>query len=270
MRLAGALSIVLVAAIVGLVLWLVDVPSSAEPHTSRVDPAPDPEQGAPSPRDSEPPLRVLYVESFPRWEYRGLKDLLIRGEEFLAQAYLTEATGGFPQEASPSLESLVALPSTVAELRAYDVVIVGDVRPEAFEAALDEYVRGGGGLVFIAGDRGWPPSEALQDLLPVTLGHSPPLDESGHRMRLTAEGKEAGWLHPSEELLFWMADVKEVLSPATVLARIGGHAAIVESQRGRGRILFMANAGTWRWFAWQGPWSHHRFWIEVLRHMAGR
>lgn len=129
-------------------------------------------------------LRVLYVEGFPRYEYRFLRELLRSGDERIqAQIYLMSATPDFPQDASPGLPSLDHIPTDRKELlENYDVIILGDLDPyrisadpargEEFVASLKEFVQKGGGLCVIAGEYENPRSVAgteFADLLPVRL-----------------------------------------------------------------------------------------------------
>ena len=129
-------------------------------------------------------LRVLYVDGYPRWEYRYLKNMLLRADKKIqAQCYLLSATPDFPQEASDDLEPLRSVPTTRQELLDnYDVVILGDVNPyqisidpaegEAFLVALREFVEAGGGLLFQAGEYDNPRAyiqTPLEDVLPVVL-----------------------------------------------------------------------------------------------------
>lgn len=136
-------------------------------------------------RVSPEKVRVLYVEGYPRWEYRRLAlDLLERAERDIEfQAYLASATPGFPHEHSLTLSALERPPSTRAELlENYDVVILGDVNPyqlfddpaegERFLRSVREFVEAGGGLLFQAGERDNPRAflgTPLEDLLPIQL-----------------------------------------------------------------------------------------------------
>jgi uncharacterized membrane protein len=129
-------------------------------------------------------VRVLYVDGYPRWEYRYLKNLLLRADAKLdVQCYLLSATPDFPQESSQGLPSLRAVPATRRELLdSYDVVILGEVNPyavsadpgrgESFLVALREFVEAGGGLLFQAGEFDNPRAfiqTPLEDVLPVQL-----------------------------------------------------------------------------------------------------
>ncbi len=74
-------------------------------------------------------MRVLYVDGYPRWEYRYLKNLLLRADRNLdVQCFLLSATPDFLQESSRHLPSLRSVPATRQELLDnYDVIILGDV-----------------------------------------------------------------------------------------------------------------------------------------------
>lgn len=133
-------------------------------------------------------IRVLYVEGYPRWEYRRLAlDFLRRAEnEIEFQGWLASATLDFSQEHSPGLPSLEALPRSREEfLDNYDVVMLGDVNPyalfdnpadaEDFLEGLRGFVEAGGGLLFQAGERDNPRAfleTPLEELLPVRVDPS--------------------------------------------------------------------------------------------------
>ncbi len=129
-------------------------------------------------------MRVLYVDGYPRWEYRYLKNLLLRADKYLdVQCFLLSATPDFPQESSANLPALREVPSSREELLAnYDVIILGDINPnaispdparcEAFMAALREFVEAGGGVLFQAGEFDNPRAfkqTPLEEVLPVVL-----------------------------------------------------------------------------------------------------
>src|SRR5205807_1348748 len=97
-------------------------------------------------------------------------------------------------------------PSTVAELRAYDVVIIGDLAADFFSGdemkALDEFVRKeGGGLIAIAGRNHFPAGyqgTPIAAMLPVEIDAQPAPSagddlarslKTGYRPLLTPEGE---------------------------------------------------------------------------------
>ncbi len=134
-------------------------------------------------------IRVLYVEGYPRWEYRRLAlDLLKRADENIEfQCFLLSATPDFPQESSEGLPPLQEVPTDRRTLLdSYDVIILGDVNPgeissdparvDEFVESLRGFVAGGGGLLFQAGEfdnpRTFVLDDTLRELLPVVLDAS--------------------------------------------------------------------------------------------------
>lgn len=132
-------------------------------------------------------LRVLYIDAYPRWEYRYLKNLLLRSDaNLLVQCWLMSATSDFPQESTRGVPPLKSVPTSRRELlESYDVVILGDVNPyevsadparcEEFLASLREFVERGGGLILQAGENDAPRAyagTALEELLPVVVDPS--------------------------------------------------------------------------------------------------
>jgi hypothetical protein len=132
-------------------------------------------------------IRVLYIDAYPRYEYRFLHSLLQRSDVNLStQCFLMSATPDFPQESSRGLPSLQAIPTDRKTLLdSYDVIILGDVNPyavspdpsrcEEFMASVHEFVERGGGLILVAGEYDDPRAFAgtpLEDLLPVVLDAS--------------------------------------------------------------------------------------------------
>jgi hypothetical protein len=122
-------------------------------------------------------IKVLYLEGPPRWEYRFLKNGLIRDPTMEAQVLLYSADKDFIQESSPGIAPLKAFPRTREELFQYHVVMIGDVDPESFtqeglELLKDFVSEAGGGVVFISGENANPARylhTALYPLLPVEV-----------------------------------------------------------------------------------------------------
>jgi len=156
-------------------------------------------------------IKVLYIESYPRWEYRRLKNALIRDKTLKTSLLLISADADFPQESSAGVAPLVEFPATPKELFNYDIIIWGDVDPEhligpqiTYERLMDNIKRFveemGGGIAFIAGDKFNPRSfrkTILADLLSLSLEDDDystlptELKENiseSFRVKLTAEG----------------------------------------------------------------------------------
>lgn len=146
--------------------------------------------------------RVLYVEGYPRYEYRYLKNALMREPTIEVSVLLLEADEQFVQEGSLPLRRF---PESSEELNRFDVVLFGDVDPTAptwlSSSQIDmlrEFVaRQGGGFGLIAGERAAPRrflGTGLEALIPVRIdpafsgSYAAPI-QSGYRPRLTAEGQ---------------------------------------------------------------------------------
>ncbi len=141
-------------------------------------------------RVADDKIKVLYVEHPPRFEYRYLKNSLVRDPKILAHCFLTSADTDFPQEHTRSedplfREPLKEFPSTLKALLEYDVVLFGDVDPgklgpdaaKNLETFVSEF---GGGIIFISGAMNNPRTLAntpLANLLPVVADENRDLYE---------------------------------------------------------------------------------------------
>jgi hypothetical protein len=113
-------------------------------------------------------IKVLYVEGYPRWEYRYLKSAMIRDPSLEVYCLLQSADEGFPQEVTPGFQRLREFPPGPADetqedpLFDFDVIILGDVEiatrthrvsldAEARERIVTFVEHVGGGLVLISG-----------------------------------------------------------------------------------------------------------------------
>lgn len=241
-------------------------------------------------------LKVLLIESYPRWEYRYLRNALERdpGAEvncLLFHPTLKEVGGGrgyleeFPED---------------KDLFKYDVVFLGDVGLDADQLSLTnceslrQLVRShAGGLVFMPGFRGRQQSlltTELGDLLPVIMDGTTPrgyglprparftLTESGRRSLLTRletveSDNERVW--KSLPGFQWYAAALRAKVGSTVLAthdsestRFGRVPLIVTRTSGTGKVLFMGTDGAWRWRRGVEDLYHYRFWSQFVRWMA--
>jgi von Willebrand factor type A domain/Aerotolerance regulator N-terminal len=160
-------------------------------------------------------VRVLYVEGYPRYDFRFAKVLLEResdrsigGKGVEVNVLLLGAAQGWART-DKSAEPLRGDFPTREQLFGYDVVVLGDVDPKQLPKAtgvlqnLADFVRiKGGGLLFLCGEHGTPAAYAdtpLADVLPVipqaTVPPANPEDmpiTEGYRPKITP----AGWQHP--------------------------------------------------------------------------
>ncbi len=239
------------------------------------------------------PIRVLYVEGYPRWEYRYLKNLLVREETIRSSVLLVEADREFAQEGD---DPIARPPNDREELRPFDVVIVGDVPPSYWSsgqlALLAEHVaQRGAGLLWIGGPRHTPrayEAPPLGDLLPMrrpgavtrqvvgfprgAMVRPTPLAESLNILRLSEEGT---W--PAElSALYWVQQLG-ALKPAAeplALAYAPGEDAqpqplLVRLRYGAGQSVYLASDEIWRWRMGRGDFYHDRFWVQLIQ-MLGR
>ncbi|HVE41537.1 MAG TPA: hypothetical protein VNM14_16720, partial [Planctomycetota bacterium] len=141
-------------------------------------------------RVADDKIKVLYVEHPPRFEYRYLKNSLVRDPKILAHCILTSADPEFSQEHTRSddpifREPLKEFPKDLKSLLEYDVVIFGDIDPGKLgpEAAkhLETFVSEfGKGIIFISGAMNNPRTLAntpLASLLPVVADENRDLYE---------------------------------------------------------------------------------------------
>jgi len=157
-------------------------------------------------------IRVFYFEGLPRYEYRFLKNTMIRDESLKVRALLQSADAQYPQPSSPNLKPATEFPSTRKQLSKYDVIIIGDVHPRMFRSLgvntkkvlsrLKTFVEQlGGGVLFISGPRYNPKSygnTSLEQLLPVIINSNPAVRQQQNAFHpdLTPQGKD----HPIMQL----------------------------------------------------------------------
>lgn len=241
-------------------------------------------------------LHVLLVESYPRWEYRYLRNALQRDPGVEVNCLLLHPDLG---KAGAGKGYLSAMPKD-EQLTKYDVVFIGDVGTDKGQltveqcAALQKLVRDqAGGIVFLPGLRGYEATlqgTALGDLMPVVLDDAQPrgygssspggmvLTEAGEHSLLTKleDTDEASanvwktlpgfqWYAPA---LRAKAGTEILATHATEANAFGRVPLIVTKTYGAGKILFMGTDGAWRWRKGVEDKYHYRFWGQVVRWMA--
>lgn len=241
-------------------------------------------------------LRVLVIESFPRWEYRYLRNALERDSGVEVHCLLFHPDLG---KTGAGHGYLPALPKD-DELAKYDVVFLGDVGTDKGQltveqcAALQKLVRDqAAGLVFMPGLRGHEASlqgSALGELMPIVWDETQPrgwgtsapgkfaLTEAGSRSLLTKlEDTDEASARVWQTLpgFQWYAPAVRAKAGSEILAthgtetnRFGRVPLIVTKTYGSGKILFMGTDGAWRWRKGVEDRYHYRFWGQVVRWMA--
>ncbi len=241
-------------------------------------------------------LRVLIIESYPRWEYRYLRNALERDPGVSVNCLLFHPGLGKVGDGRGYLPSF----PKDDELAKFDVVFVGDVGVEKEQLtveqcnALQKLVRDqASGLVFMPGFRGHQSSlltTSLNDLMPVVLDEAQPrgwgsstpgrfvLTEAGTHSLLTKledTDEASARIWSTLPGFQWYASALRAKAGTEVLAthgtessRFGRVPLIVTKTYGSGKILFMGTDGAWRWRKGVEDKYHYRFWGQVVRWMA--
>ncbi len=241
-------------------------------------------------------IRVLIVETLPRWEYRFLRNALSRdpGVELsclLLHPELGPGGGG---------NYIQKFPETLEALSKYDVVVIGDVGVGENQLSKEQcsLIRGlvenqASGVVFLPGRLGNQMSlldTELSDLMPVILdeNHKQGFSEAlATPLQLTTEGRSSllTMLGESEEEnpeiwrrlqgFYWHAAVLRAKAGTEILAvhanRRGSNGAVplmVTKSAGSGKVLFMGIDSAWRWRRGVEDLYHYRFWGQVARWMS--
>ena len=242
-------------------------------------------------------VRILYVEGYPRWEYRYLKNDLMREKTTLLSCLLLSADNRFAQEGNIPI---TRFPDTQAELNRYDVLLLGDVNPDYFSAQQEKIIRRfvgryGGGFGMIAGPDDAPAAyrhTPLAPLLPILAGNpndpmlAPP-PNAPFELHLTAAGRQSILFHffnssrknlrqvANLPPLYWFEPVAGLQPSAVVLADLPSHPIdgrpaplLVFGRYGAGRTMFSAIADTWRWRYYHGAPLYKSYWLEMMRELA--
>ena len=241
-------------------------------------------------------LRVLVVESFPRWEYRYLRNALERDPGVEVSTLLFQPDLGKP---GVGRGYLPAFPKD-EELTKFDVIFLGDVGTGTGQltneqcTSIAKLVRDqASGLVFLPGLRGYSASllqTPLAELLPVVWDEAQPrgwgtaapgrltLTDAGTNSLLTKledTGEASARVWSTLPGFQWYAPALRAKAGTEVLAthatetnQFGRIPLIVTRTYGAGKILYMGSDGAWRWRRGVEDKYHYRFWGQVARWMA--
>lgn len=234
------------------------------------------------------PIRALYMEHWPRWQYRFLRNALVRDPRFETTLVLVTE-----DPATPASERQTArFPESAESLSSYDVVVIGDVSPqdltpEQWDMLVEHVTENGAGIVCIAGPAHMPAEfvdSALAPLLPVGRTTSVSTEDvQPFQPRVTT----LGGLHPLMRLSFgadaqsiwqelpplqWYAGLADVKPGAMILADrtnpTGQEAVplILIQRVGRGTAILVGTDETWRWRYEHGNRYFYGFWSHVMQH----
>ncbi len=246
----------------------------------------------------EKKLKVLIVDGGPRWEYRYLKNVLLRDKRISLKYILFNPLATSKEE---RYRGINAFPHKRGALFTFDTIILGDVDPKQFTpidlANLEAFINDRGGTMIMIGGRNHMPADyaktSLASALPIIPAenpddekHKPPMD--GYVLRITPEAQqspifrlspdEKGNIQTWAELpkMMWHAPVKEVKpgaivwayadygDPATADDAVEKRPVILSQAYGLGRVFYMGTDGTWRWRYKVADKYFHQFWGQVI------
>lgn len=251
------------------------------------------------------PLRVAYFDGYPRWDYRYIKDLLVREQSIVSSVMLLATDRRYIQEGNVGLTNV---PRSTGEWSEFDVIVLGDLRPDVMSQEQLEQIRShvaerGGGLVWIAGPGSTPGAwfdTPLGDLIPFVstmerggqgFGAAPePVtlrrESAAERLGVLEMGDEpgSGWYERLSRpetgwsVLRWAIAVEPpaVKPTAEVLASVVGVSPgapawpnILTMRYGAGRVVFVGTDEIWLWRYARGEALPERFYLPLIR-LAGR
>jgi hypothetical protein len=241
-------------------------------------------------------LKVLLVDSQPRWEFRYLRNALMRDSGVLVNTILYHPQIGAGEGAG----YLKEFPAKREDLQGYDVVFIGDVgigggmlNPENATMLKGLVEQQASGVVFLPGELGRQKTladSALGDLIPVETDYSKGsgfASQAEARVELTFRGRDH-WLtmlatDPAANQAVWRAlpgfywyapalkakPGSDVLAVHEAARNANGRIPILVTRNaGNGKVLFMGTDSAWRWRKGVEDTYHYRFWGQVVRWMA--
>ena len=243
------------------------------------------------------PVRVLYIEGYPRWEYRYLKNLLVREDSIESSVMLLSADSDFAQEGNVPISRL---PRTSEEIDSFDLMIIGDVpagffSSEQLELFANQVSEKGMGLFWLGGPRNTPSSwssSGMSDLLPMRspleleestepITISPTRFASSLGVLVLDPENPGGWVDElSDPETGWsnlqsmqIIDPRQLKPTSEVLASGKSSSsnsipALLSMRYGSGQILYSAMDDIWRWRFGRGEELTDRWWIGLIRFLA--
>lgn len=241
-------------------------------------------------------IRVLVIDTLPRWEYRFLRNALSRDPGVELSCLLMQPGLG-PGEGKDYIKEF---PAKIEDLAKFDVIFLGDVgvAPDQLTKEQCSLIRGlvenqASGVVFLPGPQGNEFTlldTDLGDLMPVILDdtHKKGMSESlPSPLNLTTEGRTSllTMLGNNEQEnpeiwrrlpgFYWYAPVIKAKGGTEVLAvhgnrrgKYGPIPLLVTKAAGSGKVLFMGIDSAWRWRRGVEDLYHYRFWGQVARWMS--
>ena len=242
-------------------------------------------------------LRVLVVDSEPRYEFRYLKNYLERDETIDLNVVLLSSDPNYSEQ---DRSAIPTFPASKEDLFKYDVVLFGDadisyMSQSQLQGLVEFVTEKGGGVLFVAGDLFNPlqyHGTPLELLLPIELSDARNPTAVGtnvasFRPELTLEGRaspifrfgddDASSIKIWDSLpeLLWYFEAPRKKPAALVLAEHpsvhgsdGNLPLSIYQFLGMGKSMFHAFDDTWRWRFRAGDRYFGRFWVQTIRFLA--
>ena len=239
-------------------------------------------------------LKILYVEGKPRWEFRFLKNAILRDKTTLFSCILVDADPSLGGEGN---QPIYGFPKDRKALFNYDILILGDVPRDFFSVTDMKNIRAfveerGGSLITMAGElflpwqyRGtdleavWPilvPASRREHIFrdPFQLAIT---DAGAHNPMLflipDVDRNRALW--SSLPGMYWCGEADRAKPGATVLAQHptltgsdGKIPLMAVQQAGEGTSFMTMVDSTWQWRFRVGDKYFYRLWGQVIRSLT--
>jgi uncharacterized membrane protein len=251
-------------------------------------------------------LRVLYVQDYPNYDFRFLKNALGRALKRDGREKAIDLTTVLQEAdleyAATDATAQRVFPVSREELFAYDVLIFGDVNPSFLSRSVLENIAAfveerGGGLIVLAGPRHTPLAyrdTPLARLLPIELETAtrPPADSVlndpiqvqptkliSASPPLQLESSLADSMRVWRELppLYWMLEAPDLRPGARVLAVAsartsvsGENLPVIAMQFvGAGKVVLHTSDESYRWARHPLTERYHpQYWTQMIRYLS--
>ncbi len=253
-------------------------------------------------------MKVLYVENLPRWEWRVMRDMMLRDRRVGPGNYKTLLIQADDRNLNQHPYYVREFPSA-KDLMNYHALIIGDVDSRFFMPdqikAINSFVgEWGGGLMMIAGDRFNPASftgrgnEPIEKMMPVLYRSTrkttltdeveEPMTE-GFGLRLTPWAANYRFtafdpvprhnqqIWSSFEQFYWHASVRKLHPMAVPLVVHDSRKdeegrlplpLIAVRRYGKGQVVFIGIDETWRFRKEVGDAYHRTFWSQCVQYLG--
>ena len=246
-------------------------------------------------------LKVLVVDSLPRFDFKFLQRALLRDRRVEASFYLTEGDRQSMKAGKPWVPGFALSRGDFRkELFDYDLLIFGDI-PGSFwspdqQEVIKEFVSEGGGMIQVAGrwhaPAGWVKSP-IGEVLPVEFDAvrfpiESPTRPIGFKPQVAPAASRAAVLSLEDDPLdnarrwrslpeiFWHYPVTKLkpaaeaflVHPTQKLADGKPMPLLAGHYYGKGYVIFMGFDETWRWRFNEADKYFGRFWSQAV-YVAG-